>query len=739
MRLVGYQRNLARVNLIRQYLTSGRDLEPDLFWEEVDRVTLGILDLLLPMINFLGFISPLTAWPKLTEVHQSLHNIVAEAAKLTNGLRVCRSVCWIDYPLTGDLWGLNHEHTTDSIYNESAQRASVLDARVFNETTEMRDWVTRRADAAEVARRRWPDRSEAWVRQWEIENPKPFDRSRRAAKVQIILWPSFTTHFPVKQNTATGGGINVGEERHTIIKAQVVYYSGKSSDEGDHAENLTLQQHIQRHRGLVNNGRSSRLGQLGHCRPSVFTLLTGLFIVLILFWLFSRTSISLERLGSQANIEVIEEHEFAGKPIFTVTTTAAAGAEVTEHPDMVLSLSPLTPTSHFGFLNRYFGGKKQSDSGSVASITVTTPLPVDIEPEVVFTASVDVPKTAIVKGKSASKSASKPSQSSESSSAKSTMKVTVTETEWTQIGQDGAKRIMSVSPLDSTAKTANSVDIESSKPIMSTKPKPVTKEDDVRHPVSVTKPDFVESSASVSSPSSLPVVASSDAGSWNWLRYLDPRRLLDDSNESDYDHLTTRPATQSAITTIAEKKTIVEPRGSSSSKSTVSSKADELTSLDKVPTVQDLQVPSASSSVAVSSSGIVLSPVPTDESPLVENHSAQTTTSGPSTSGQEPVIQIIGPSQMTMTGRPAAVSGGDGGSGTGDVDSSSSPPTTSSNDDGWELEYASIVTHVSKWTNTRVKTYTEENGQVVTVSEEVPRSKESVSSVAPWHRRLVPL
>lgn len=682
------------------------------------------------MINFLGAMSPLTPWPTLTEVHQNLHKIVAEAAKLTNGLRVCRSVCWIDFPLTGDLWALNHEQTSDVIYKESLRRTSELDARAFSGGQEMVDWATRRAAEAEAARQSWPGQSEeAWARRWESMNPKPFDRSRRAAKVQIVLWPSFTSNFPVMQNTATGGGINVGEERHTIIKAQVVYYSGKSSDQGDQAEDFTLLQHIQRHRGLANDGR------LGWFSQPLFRVLTGLFITLLLVWILSASHLQ-QQFGSQPDvevIEVIEEHEFAGRPIFSVTSTmAAAGIEIEEHSDTTPSSASTSTTKPAFRLPFIFGGKGSSDVKPAASTTSTETLPVQMEPEAISMPSGQVPETvreAKFASTSASKSASKSASQSASkasskyTSLKSTTKVTVTESEWTQIGEDGAKRIMFASPLDSSEKITKEEDRKSHKSTTSTKPRPVTEEDSVQRPVSITMPESVESPASVSSPPSPPETKSPTTGSWTWLHKLDLRRFWDDTTERNDEHLTTSPVTQPALTTIEEKKTIIEPK-ESTSKSTMTSKAHEPTVADEATKAPDSKSPSSGPSH-----------VPEDGHLLAENINAQTIPSDSSTSinNEEPVIQVAGPSQVTLSGHGHPVTAD------GDIEfssSSSSSPTTDS--DGWNTDYASIVTHVSKWTNTRVKTYTAENGQVVTVSEEVPQSKESLKSVAPWHRHFLP-
>lgn len=774
--------------MVRQYFTSGRDLQPPLFWDEVDRVTMGTLDLLLPMINFLGSMSPRTPWPTLSEVHQNLHNIVAEAAKLTNGIRVCRSICSIDYPLTGDLWALDHEHTSDVIYDASSQRTSELDAKAFSKRSEVKDWEIRRADAEGAARRRWPDReAAAWIRRWETSNPRPVDRSMRAAKVQIVLWPCITSYFPVRQNTANGGGYNEGEECRTIIKAQVVYYSGKGTDAGEQAEDFTLLQHIKQHGGLVNQRGISRFGHLVPRGRYESRLLTCLLVALLVLWLLLFSPLS-QRPGSPANVEVIEAHQTAGTTTFKVTTTMIVGAAETSVQSDATSLPSSTSTTKRGFWPSFFGGKKPSASKPASPTSTRMPAPVPVVTE---------PETVAETIESSSKASSeltftvsfKPAPEASPGSPSLTA-AKVTESEWTDILKDGAEHSVSTSSLESTEVTARKVEMKSGKPSPSTKPKVVTKEGAFEHPVSVTKPESIKGPTSVSSPPPRPEKAS-ESGSWLrcWLAAMDHRRLFDGSAGRSGGLSTLEPATEPAITTVDEETLVPLKESTKSSISTIKKEPvilptepiqpataiieeatvvlpeesatliieettiilpeesataiiEETTiKLSKESAASDLAAPSKAggltsleeSTEAPDSESAFLASLPLsrDEALLTDNLVSQTTTTeqpSTSSSSKTPVIQVVGPNQVTVTGPPPAAHR--------DAESSSSSPITSS--DEWDLEYASIITYVSKWTNTRVKTYTDENGQLVTVSEEVPRSKESLRSIAPWHRRDLP-
>lgn len=236
-----YARNYPRSGLAKQFVLAGRtptgylpDLYTDDFWDEVDSVTTRILSLLMPLINMLGALSPGAGWPPLTKVHQDLHNIVAEAGWLTNGMRVSKSVFWVQFPNPGDLWDIHQEHATDSMWNGSKAAAARHDALALAKWT-MRmetEWIqTYGGQAMDIG----------WRREYEKQIPPP-RQPRRSAKVQIVLWPWINQYSPVRPKS--DGDLNSGEIITQIVKAQVVYYAGDDSDEGEMRERLTLEDHI---------------------------------------------------------------------------------------------------------------------------------------------------------------------------------------------------------------------------------------------------------------------------------------------------------------------------------------------------------------------------------------------------------------------------------------------------------------------------------------------------------------
>ncbi|ROW14243.1 hypothetical protein VPNG_04230 [Cytospora leucostoma] len=248
-----YARNYPRSGVAKQFVLAGRtptgylpDLYTDNYWDEVDSVTMSILSLLLPLINMLGELSPEAGWPALTKVHQELHDIVAEAGWLTNGMRVSKSIFWVQFPEPGDLWDIHQEHVMDIIWKNSKAAA-----------TRRYEAEAARWEADMVAKWRAENAGETvdlqWRQAYEQNHPPPSE-PRRTAKVQIVLWPWIDQYSPVQPKS--DGNLNSGETITHIVKAQIVYYAGDESGEGEARERLTLEEHIRKARGWKLGGWS---------------------------------------------------------------------------------------------------------------------------------------------------------------------------------------------------------------------------------------------------------------------------------------------------------------------------------------------------------------------------------------------------------------------------------------------------------------------------------------------------
>ncbi|PSR82052.1 hypothetical protein BD289DRAFT_484109 [Coniella lustricola] len=245
----GFMRKFARYTTVHSYMMNPTlSLHTDKFWEQVDLVTADILNLLLPLINMMGSLTPDAPWPPITQVHQMLHNCVAEAAYLANGDTFTRSCSWISFPQPGQRSDQYQEHLDDKLWKLSKKAATAHDAANQESSPEMAEWYR-------VRDQRWQEAAledvslEDWsATHYEPLYPKPVSNFHRSARVQIVLFPFIQRYFPLGLNVTNGGLSNNGNEITLVQKAQVVYYAGQDADEW---ETYTLEQHLDAWKRLV--------------------------------------------------------------------------------------------------------------------------------------------------------------------------------------------------------------------------------------------------------------------------------------------------------------------------------------------------------------------------------------------------------------------------------------------------------------------------------------------------------
>lgn len=319
------------------------------FWEEVDRVTTEILAVLLPLINMIGSHAPQAAWPPLTQVHQMLHNCVAEAAYLSNGEVFTRSCFWMDFPQPGQGYDQFQEHMTDTLWQLSKRAAVAHDANELENSPSMAQWRQARDSAYQQA-----GYQNMTVEQWSFAHyeplyPKPTSSVRRHAKVQIAIFPFIQRSLPLDQDVANGGIGNKGNEISLIQKAQVVYYAGEDVDEWDM---YSLDQHLQAWKRTFHPSLldiifpSSLYDRLGHL-PRARSLIFGALFILLLWHLLLPSGHNtsqylpwkLDRWGTSSS----NKSSYA-----STTTTSGPWTSVVESVSSSLesssaSLSTLTP------------------------------------------------------------------------------------------------------------------------------------------------------------------------------------------------------------------------------------------------------------------------------------------------------------------------------------------------------------------------------------------------------------
>lgn len=180
-------------------------------------------------------------------------------------MRVSKSVFWMQFPSPGDLWDIHQEHVADGMWASSKAAAARRDDQAGPNWRAAMDAAWRAALGGGGRDRAVDDK---WKVDYERDHPAPRP-IRRAAKIQIVLWPWIKRYEPVRPRS--DGDLNSGEVITQIVKAQVTYYAGDDSDEGEARERLTLGEHLRNTR----RRRSRTLGIL-----FLAALLVQLFIYL---------------------------------------------------------------------------------------------------------------------------------------------------------------------------------------------------------------------------------------------------------------------------------------------------------------------------------------------------------------------------------------------------------------------------------------------------------------------------
>ncbi len=272
------------------------------FWDEVDHLATQTTALLLPLINFQGKVAPTANWPRLVTIHQELHNIIAMAGYTALCMSWWPSIFRVDFPGRGQRWDLNQNHVDVKIYQTSKRKA-----RKYDNAQEAILYALESSESEKLSGEQYetPEmeeydetESEDDTTDDELSLNLPFlvDKIRlltdeednttydelspdlpiRVAKVKMALWPLVERYKPLGK--AAGYGAPGGERITTIMKSQVVYYSGLADDEGESDEH-------QRLRHYIPQVRRARLVREKETWWAVFILLV-ISVLLVLTWYY---------------------------------------------------------------------------------------------------------------------------------------------------------------------------------------------------------------------------------------------------------------------------------------------------------------------------------------------------------------------------------------------------------------------------------------------------------------------
>ncbi|KAH8883839.1 hypothetical protein GQ53DRAFT_421488 [Thozetella sp. PMI_491] len=276
--LEGYSRTYMRSNTIRALLRD--DLLPPLFWDEVDKLSMQMVALLLPVVKLLDAHLPQSRQNSLRALHQDLHHIVAEAGYLSVGIRWSRSIFRFRTPLPGETNDdREQQHIDEAIYKSSKVMADKQDSflqwrwlKDRAKATKATNTTTEKTGEEPVTEEPTPNcREPAAIQEHSTAVPTPtpakkflsrtpgskqkkepfFMAPSRMAKVQIVLWPSlqrFSAGGPLGQSNIDPATSSAeGSYETWLFKAAVVYYLGRLGSQYELQEaHPALHEHVSR-------------------------------------------------------------------------------------------------------------------------------------------------------------------------------------------------------------------------------------------------------------------------------------------------------------------------------------------------------------------------------------------------------------------------------------------------------------------------------------------------------------
>jgi hypothetical protein len=186
------------------------DGEPPNFWQDVDKLAIQMMTLLLPVINDAG---PLYGhkWNGVEAIYQSFHEIIQHAAWLSVCIRASTSMIHFSWRLPGEPFDASQISVSDQRFQESQKLAQKADNELIKNAP----------NGAEVK------------------------RPMRIIRVKISILPEVTRHTPGPAK----GNVVVGQRIYTLLKPQVVHYWGFLNETEDRRGILPLKEWISAKKG----------------------------------------------------------------------------------------------------------------------------------------------------------------------------------------------------------------------------------------------------------------------------------------------------------------------------------------------------------------------------------------------------------------------------------------------------------------------------------------------------------
>ncbi|KAK0747819.1 hypothetical protein B0T21DRAFT_419020 [Apiosordaria backusii] len=315
----GYWRTRIRADSIKA-LMRGDELTP-YFWEQVDKLSIQITTLLLPLLKLMDKNFNNSRAKSLQGFHQQIHNIVAQAGYLSLHMAWSKDIFRLSAPFLGQAWAVDQNQVDGRILLESK------DAAVYREEQEKQKWLAEkeryRADpenysaepslldkAAELGfygvlwavlgfipsllygKVATYDVFPTWDSKPDVKG-KNWRSPPYLAKVQIIVWPKCERYGLMGEIDPELQTSRKGESISTLLQSQVVYYQGRTDNRGEAAEGVpTLPLWLDRKRSLLFNVWRDRLVKL----LFAFLVFSALSYLVPFLWVIPKVCLALVKL-----------------------------------------------------------------------------------------------------------------------------------------------------------------------------------------------------------------------------------------------------------------------------------------------------------------------------------------------------------------------------------------------------------------------------------------------------------
>ncbi|KAF4447437.1 hypothetical protein F53441_9048 [Fusarium austroafricanum] len=198
----GFSRSKLRSHTTKNWLQTSNGIPPR-FWEEVDKLCVQTLTMLLPVY---GYTSMFTGYEPISieQLYQKLHNLIALAGWLSVTIRMSPAIFSFSWAKPGELFSMNQVNRCQSAYKASMEVAQRYHTRLMKEKP----------------------------------NSKPM---KSAARIKISVFPEIVRHRPVPKVMN-----NEGVTSYKILEPHVLYYQGLQLEHDEERAFISLPDYIKK-------------------------------------------------------------------------------------------------------------------------------------------------------------------------------------------------------------------------------------------------------------------------------------------------------------------------------------------------------------------------------------------------------------------------------------------------------------------------------------------------------------